>query len=91
MATVESTYFREKATQCRRLAKNIVGDPIAEALLRLAEEFDAKTAAELAHERAALAIGVGDGAGPAKPEIWARELEEEAARLDEHAADRSHS
>jgi hypothetical protein len=41
---VESKYFRKKAAQCRRLAANIVGDPTAEALLRLAEEFEAKAA-----------------------------------------------
>jgi len=53
-------YFREKAAQCRRLAANIAGDPTAEALLRLAEEFDAKAAAQVARERTALAIGDGD-------------------------------
>jgi hypothetical protein len=42
---VKSAYFREKAAQCRRLAANIVGDPTAEALLRLAKEFEAKAAA----------------------------------------------
>jgi hypothetical protein len=35
----------EKAAQCRRLAENILGDPAAEALIRLAEEFEAKAAA----------------------------------------------
>jgi hypothetical protein len=64
---VESKYFRDKAAQCRRLAANIVGDPTAEALLSLAEEFEAKAAAQVARERAALAIGVGDEAAPAKP------------------------
>lgn len=39
------SYFRKKAAHCRRLAANIVGDPTAEALLRLAEEFEAKAAA----------------------------------------------
>ena len=60
-------YFREKAAQCRRLAANIPGDPTAEALLRLGEEFEARAAAQVARERAALAIGVGDGTAPAKP------------------------
>ena len=60
-------YFREKAAQYRRLAENIIGDPTAEALLRLAEEFDAKAAACDARQRAALAIGVGDGVAPVKP------------------------
>ena len=64
---MDSSYFREKAAQCRRLAENILGDPTAEALIRLAEEFEAKAAAEAARERAALATGVGDGAGPTKP------------------------
>jgi hypothetical protein len=50
-------YFREKAGQCRRLAGNIVGDPTADALLMLAEEFDAKAALYEAQKRAALAIG----------------------------------
>jgi hypothetical protein len=54
-------YFREKAQQCRRMAANITGDPTAEALLRLAEEFDAKAALYEAQKRAALAIG---GANP---------------------------
>jgi hypothetical protein len=64
---VESKYFRKKAAQCRRLAANIVGDPTAEALLRLAEEFEAKAAAQVARERDDLANGTGVGAGPAKP------------------------
>jgi hypothetical protein len=63
---VESKYFHEKAAQCRRLAANIVGDPTAEALLRLAEEFEAKAAAYNAQERAALAIEVGNRTAPAK-------------------------
>ena len=57
---MESKYFREKAAQCRRLAANIVGDPTAEALLRLAEEFEAKAAAQVARERAAIANRVGN-------------------------------
>jgi hypothetical protein len=64
---VEAKYFRDKAAQCRRLAANIVGDPTAEALLRLAEEFEAKAAAYDARERDAFAIGVGVGTAPAKP------------------------
>jgi pantoate kinase len=50
-------YFREKAEQCRRMAANITGDPTAEALLRLAEEFEAKAALYEAQKRAARAIG----------------------------------
>jgi hypothetical protein len=53
-------YFREKAAQCRRLDGYIIGDPAAEALLRLADEFDAKAALYEAQKRAARAIG---GAG----------------------------
>jgi hypothetical protein len=61
------SYFRKKAAQCRRLASNIAGDQTAEALLQLAEEFEAKAAAYDARECAALAIGVSDGASPVKP------------------------
>jgi hypothetical protein len=46
-------YFREKAAQCRRLAGYILGDPAAEALLRLADEFDAKAALYEAQRRRA--------------------------------------
>ncbi len=49
-------YFREKAAQCRRLAGYILGDPAGEALLRLADEFDAKAALYEAEERAERAI-----------------------------------
>ena len=63
----EIAYFREKAAQCRRLAESIVGDPTSNALLRLAEEFEAKAAACDARQRTALAIGVGDGVAPVKP------------------------
>ena len=64
---MESKYFRDKAAQCRRLAANIVCDPTAEALLRLADEFEAKAAAYDGRERNGLAVGVGHGVGPAKP------------------------
>lgn len=39
-------YFRDKAAQCRRLAKEILyrNDPAIDALLALAAEFDAKAA-----------------------------------------------
>ena len=57
-------YFREKAAQCRRLAANIAGDPTAEALLRLAEEFEAKAALHEAEKSATLAI---EEATPVEP------------------------
>jgi hypothetical protein len=46
-------YLREKAAHCRRLAENIVGDPTAEALLRLADELESKAAEYPAGERRA--------------------------------------
>lgn len=61
-----STYFREKAAQCRRLAKVILtkNDPAIAALLALADEFDARAAALTAREKAARAIGLGDDVVP---------------------------
>lgn len=43
---VSAFYFRDKAAQCRRLAKGIMyrNDPAIDALLALAAEFDAKAA-----------------------------------------------
>jgi hypothetical protein len=49
-------YFREKAAHCRRLAENIAGDPTGEALLRLAEEFEAKAASYEAQKRATIPV-----------------------------------
>jgi hypothetical protein len=37
-------YYREQAGRCRRLAAGIRGDPVAERLLAMAEEFDALAA-----------------------------------------------
>lgn len=64
-------YFREKAAQCRRLAGNILGDPACEALLRLADEFDAKAAMYEAQRRAARAIG---GARPSSKDTPKRDV-----------------
>jgi hypothetical protein len=46
------SYFREKAKQCRRLAAKVVNqdDRIAVALRALAEEFEAKAAAQPAEQ-----------------------------------------
>jgi hypothetical protein len=38
-------YLLEKAEQCRRLAAEIPGDPASDALIKLAEEFEAQAAA----------------------------------------------
>ena len=45
-------YFRQKAAQCRRLAKGVVNsnDPIVASLLALAVEFEAKAVALTAEE-----------------------------------------
>jgi hypothetical protein len=40
-----AAYFVEKAAQCRRLAAAIPGDNTAEALIKLAKEFEANAAA----------------------------------------------
>jgi hypothetical protein len=37
-------YLLEKAAQCRRLAAEIPGDPMSDALIKLAEEFEAQAA-----------------------------------------------
>lgn len=62
-------YFREKAAQCRRLAGYILGDPAAEALLRLADEFEAKAELYEAQKRAARAIGGADPKDASKRNI----------------------
>jgi hypothetical protein len=41
----KAKYFLEKAAQCRRLAASIADDKASEALLKLAEEFEARAAA----------------------------------------------
>jgi hypothetical protein len=53
------SYFREKAKQCRRLAAEVVNqdDPIAVALRALAEEFEAKAAAQPAEQAGIAHIG----------------------------------
>jgi hypothetical protein len=61
-------YFLEKAAQCRRLAASIDDEKASEALLKLAEEFEAKAAAYVARERAAHAIGLGDDVMPVQPQ-----------------------
>jgi len=68
-----AAYFLEKAAQCRRLAANIVGDCSHHGLIKLAEEFEAKAAAYAARERAAHAIGVGDGFAPISPRTQSTE------------------
>jgi hypothetical protein len=40
-----AAYLLEKAAQCRRLAAEIIGDPTSDALIKLAEEFEAQAAA----------------------------------------------
>ncbi len=57
-----AAYFLRKAAQCRRLAADITtrDDPAPRALLRLAEEFEAKAAEYLAHEHAARGDTHGD-------------------------------
>ena len=61
-------YFLEKAAQCRRLAASISDDKATEALLKLAEEFEAKAAAYVARGPAAHAIGLGDDVLPLQPQ-----------------------
>jgi hypothetical protein len=58
------SYFLEKAAQCRRLAAGIADDRVSDALIKLAEEFEAKAAAYVAREKAARAIAGGDGVFP---------------------------
>jgi hypothetical protein len=56
-------YFRQKARQCRRLARQIgtrSGDPVVASLIALAVEFDSKAALLQAEPTAALAIVFGD-------------------------------
>jgi hypothetical protein len=51
-ASMESeAYFREKAAQCRRMAYGILNsrDPMVQALLTLAQEFEAKATLYLAN------------------------------------------
>jgi hypothetical protein len=74
--SASSDYFLEKAGQCRRLAASITDEKAIEALQKLAEEFEAKAAAELTRERAEEAIdaaedaaaeSAGDNVVPLKP------------------------
>jgi hypothetical protein len=63
----DAAYFLEKAAQCRSLAASITDDAARDALTKLAEEFDAKAAAYVAHERATHAISIGDDVLPGTP------------------------
>ncbi|ACA15308.1 hypothetical protein M446_0750 [Methylobacterium sp. 4-46] len=58
----DAAYFREKAEQCRRLAKHLYNqnDPAVAALTAMAAEFDADAAAIEARAAAAHVIGFGD-------------------------------
>lgn len=60
-----AVYFRQKAEQCRRLAKHIYSgnDPTAASLGALAIEFDARATALEAETAAAVQIGYGDDIG----------------------------
>ena len=60
------SYFLERAVQCRRLAAGIADDRTSEALIKLAEEFEAKAAAYVARGSANHEIGVGDDVLPLK-------------------------
>lgn len=65
-------YCRERASQCRRLAKTITarGDPAINALLALAAEFDAKAAAitaRAAAEAASASNGDHGKGGTSRP------------------------
>ncbi len=64
-----ASYFREKATQCRRLAACIPtrNDPTASSLSALAIEFDAAAAVIDARTAAALVIGCGTDVLPGNP------------------------
>jgi hypothetical protein len=52
MAEESADYYREKAAQCRRLARQMTNqdDPVAINLLALAVEFEAKAVALAAEE-----------------------------------------
>jgi hypothetical protein len=60
-----AVYFRQKAEQCRRLAKGMLtrNDPAVLALQALAVEFDHKATALESETAAALLIGYGDDIG----------------------------
>ncbi|MHB2205086.1 hypothetical protein [Methylobacterium sp. CM6257] len=57
-----AAYFREKAEQCRRLARSILSrnDPTQASLNAMAAEFDAQAAAIEASVATAHVIGYGD-------------------------------
>jgi hypothetical protein len=61
-----ANYFREKAEQCRRLARSIPtrNDPTGVSLHALAVEFDATASAIDARSAAAQFIGYGDDVPP---------------------------
>jgi hypothetical protein len=62
-----AAYFLEKAAQCRRLADSLTDERAVDALLKLADEFEAKASAYVARKRAAHAIGLGDNVVPIMP------------------------
>jgi len=57
-----AVYLLAKAEQCRRLAANIVGDPLHDVLIKLAEEFEANAATCIAREKTAHVSAVGEDA-----------------------------
>ena len=65
-----ASYFREKAEQCRRLARSILtrDDPTQASLLAMAAEFDAQAAAIEASVATAHVIGYGDDVTKAREE-----------------------
>jgi hypothetical protein len=66
-----AAYFREKAEQCRRLARSILtrNDPTAASLSAMAAEFDAQATAAEASVAAAYFIGYGDDVSQAREEV----------------------
>jgi hypothetical protein len=82
---VESAqYSLEKAAQCRRLAASIGDDKATHALLKLAEEFEAKAGAYVARERAAHAIGLGDDVMPVQPQTQKGRKNNNTKKKKEH-------
>lgn len=65
-----ASYFREKAEQCRRLARAILSrnDPTQASLAAMAVEFDAQAAAIEASVATAHVIGYGDDVTEAREE-----------------------
>jgi hypothetical protein len=65
-----AAYFREKAEQCRRLARSILSrnDPTQASLIAMAAEFDAQATAIEATVATAHVIGFGDDVSKAREE-----------------------